>query len=356
MTTFPQRKGPSGPENNTGGGVPPLSTAFYIDANQSITDRDGSIGKPWVSIQEAYDNIPSGSDWTFLCTASSNGNLEIAPGDTKRTINIQGIANDNQRVGATVFIGDIFIGQDATVSLSFQNCTVNSISADTGATGNIEGTGVNFAGVINTPESDHVELNDCNINGDITALDITLIDVQFLTASLNITVPSGESQGVIRIDGVTNYSGKSQGANYAVPPTIISQLFDPGVFNGEPLVWDASAQYYRPQHSAQSFHVGATGFMQLGTTGGQAFFFGDSVAILTASGGGNLLQLQSEAGQLEDLVGNVLLRWGTTGIGVFGASQQAKPTVAGSRGGNAALTSLLTALATLGWITNSTTA
>ncbi len=45
-----------------------------------------------------------------------------------------------------------------------------------------------------------------------------------------------------------------------------------------------------------------------------------------------------------------------TGIGVFGATPVAKPTVTGSRGGNAALASLLTALANLGWITDSSTA
>lgn len=41
-------------------------------------------------------------------------------------------------------------------------------------------------------------------------------------------------------------------------------------------------------------------------------------------------------------------------IGVFGASPVAKPTVTGSRAGNAALASLLTALATIGWLTDST--
>jgi len=45
-----------------------------------------------------------------------------------------------------------------------------------------------------------------------------------------------------------------------------------------------------------------------------------------------------------------------TGIGVFGATPVAKPTVTGSRGGNAALASLLTAMANLGWVTDSTTA
>ncbi|VTS08137.1 hypothetical protein [Gemmata obscuriglobus] len=43
-------------------------------------------------------------------------------------------------------------------------------------------------------------------------------------------------------------------------------------------------------------------------------------------------------------------------IGVFGSTAVAKQTVTGSRGGNAALASLLTALANFGWITDSTTA
>ncbi|WP_086705586.1 hypothetical protein [Streptomyces antimycoticus] len=46
---------------------------------------------------------------------------------------------------------------------------------------------------------------------------------------------------------------------------------------------------------------------------------------------------------------------GTT-LGFYGATAASKPTVSGSRGGNAALASLLTALSTLGLVTDSTTA
>jgi hypothetical protein len=46
---------------------------------------------------------------------------------------------------------------------------------------------------------------------------------------------------------------------------------------------------------------------------------------------------------------------GTT-LGFYGATAATKPTVTGSRGGNAALASLLTSLATLGLLTDSTTA
>ncbi len=52
-------------------------------------------------------------------------------------------------------------------------------------------------------------------------------------------------------------------------------------------------------------------------------------------------------------IGSNLRHFGT-GLGFYSAAAAAKPTVTGPRGSNAALTSLLTALATLGLITDST--
>jgi hypothetical protein len=53
------------------------------------------------------------------------------------------------------------------------------------------------------------------------------------------------------------------------------------------------------------------------------------------------------------------IKFTTTGpvseIGFFGTTPVAKPTVTGSRGGNAALASLLTQLAAMGLIVDSTT-
>jgi hypothetical protein len=46
----------------------------------------------------------------------------------------------------------------------------------------------------------------------------------------------------------------------------------------------------------------------------------------------------------------------STGLGFFGGAAAAKPTVSGSRGANAALASLLTGLASLGLLTDSSTA
>jgi len=51
--------------------------------------------------------------------------------------------------------------------------------------------------------------------------------------------------------------------------------------------------------------------------------------------------------------GNVKIQANDTGLGFFAATPIAKPTVTGSRGANAALASLLTALAGLGLLTDS---
>lgn len=61
-------------------------------------------------------------------------------------------------------------------------------------------------------------------------------------------------------------------------------------------------------------------------------------------------------GQLRSGGGTVNVRWNNSGLGFYGATPVAKPAVSGSRGGNAALASLLTQLATLGLVTDSTTA
>lgn len=56
----------------------------------------------------------------------------------------------------------------------------------------------------------------------------------------------------------------------------------------------------------------------------------------------------------KDTPTNILMTWGSGTLGFFGASPSGRQTVTGSRGGNAALADLLSKLATLGLITDST--
>lgn len=73
---------------------------------------------------------------------------------------------------------------------------------------------------------------------------------------------------------------------------------------------------------------------------------GNVMRVVYTTGAINILDFESDGG----------LRHVSTKLGFFAATSTTKPTVTGSRGGNAALASLLTALATLGLITDSSTA
>lgn len=76
------------------------------------------------------------------------------------------------------------------------------------------------------------------------------------------------------------------------------------------------------------------------------------------TGSGGVLRVRCQSGGFScfDLGTDGSFRHLSTKIGFFGASTATKPAVTGSRGGNAALASLLTALSGLGLITDSTTA
>jgi hypothetical protein len=74
-------------------------------------------------------------------------------------------------------------------------------------------------------------------------------------------------------------------------------------------------------------------------------------------GTGNLIAKAEDAGGqvVLETQNGVKVVASDTGVGFYGAAASAKPTITGSRGGNAALASLLTALGTLGLLTDNTT-
>jgi len=64
--------------------------------------------------------------------------------------------------------------------------------------------------------------------------------------------------------------------------------------------------------------------------------------------------MKQDAAGVNNMGPNLEIRVGSNAVGFFTATPVAKQTITGSRGSNAALASLLTALATMGLITNST--
>lgn len=94
---------------------------------------------------------------------------------------------------------------------------------------------------------------------------------------------------------------------------------------------------------------------------GIAAQFNGGVGVKQRAAGGIEVRLTPTSSTVADIKqiggsGTTYLSMADAALGFFGASPVAKPTVSGSRGGNVALANLLTALANLGLITNSTTA
>lgn len=104
-----------------------------------------------------------------------------------------------------------------------------------------------------------------------------------------------------------------------------------------------------------SVRVGGTEHGTIQYTGSVLQYFTNrGFDFYTTSANGIQLRSAGASGKLDiDINGTEKLAINATGFGFNGATPVAKPTVTGSRGGNAALASLLTALDTLGLLTDS---
>jgi hypothetical protein len=76
--------------------------------------------------------------------------------------------------------------------------------------------------------------------------------------------------------------------------------------------------------------------------------------VINSGTGGSYVDLIGYAVRVKYTDGSLLFEVGAPGLGFYGHAPGAQPTVAGSKGGNAALTSLMTALAGLGLVVDGT--
>lgn len=109
-------------------------------------------------------------------------------------------------------------------------------------------------------------------------------------------------------------------------------------------------------------HTSATARQNLETVGaaliGSEFIQNADNSGVAISWAGNLFQALRDAGKLESTNGgSTIMEWDNAAqnLAFYGAPTTAQQTVVGAKGGNAALTNLLTALATLGLIIDNTT-
>lgn len=89
---------------------------------------------------------------------------------------------------------------------------------------------------------------------------------------------------------------------------------------------------------------------------GQIAFVCEGTNVLTLSSTGEIFAEAAAFSSNLTASGNASLASATGTLGFYGAAGTAKPTISGAKGGNAALGSLITALAALGLITDTTSA
>lgn len=98
--------------------------------------------------------------------------------------------------------------------------------------------------------------------------------------------------------------------------------------------------------AAATWQIGPGGWKRTG---------GGAILISTETDSSNA-DIKCYALRIQNNAGTTQHQFGQVGVGFYGTAQTAKQTVTGSRGGNAALASLLTALENIGLITDSSTA
>jgi hypothetical protein len=173
---------------------------------------------------------------------------------------------------------------------------------------------------------------------------------------------SGTTQTTLSINGATSNSATRPGANVSIAAgngtggsaagqVAIQSGTGAGASGTTGLTITNQSLSLRDQFSTDVSVSGGGLFVAGGNNdGGEISFVSGANAAATA---GRPIYFGTDSGKIFEMWEET---FGTQKIGFFGQTPlSAKPTITGSRGGNVALGNLLTALAALGLITNSTT-
>lgn len=198
-----------------------------------------------------------------------------------------------------------------------------------------------------------------------TGVDIT----QLLVSKAQVVQPAASAA-----DGTELLHLKRSAAEASNPGTTVFKVQQNGAITaggaqgGNMTFLDASgaAVFYVTNAGKVWTAAGSGGNMKINSGTGGSYMdmqhygvrYYDHTGTLQRTDGAGGANINAASGQTLDLKTNGTSRiaMNATGIGFFAATPAAKPTVTGSCGGNAALASLITALATLGLVTDSSTA
>ncbi|MFD9465313.1 hypothetical protein [Streptomyces sp. NPDC060027] len=168
------------------------------------------------------------------------------------------------------------------------------------------------------------------------------------------TIPTVSTLDTFVGDCLTRVSAIEQGTAFLAALNVAG----PAQVSGGNLTVTDFTKGYRFRVDGSSLDLEATGTDLIVSNWSGSGFNGTQRSYLRLSADAQNIQIAGKVEYVDALYGATkhVLDGATNTAGFFGATPTGRPTVAGSRGGNAALGSLLTALATLGLITDSTTA
>jgi hypothetical protein len=200
--------------------------------------------------------------------------------------------------------------------------------------------------------SDPITIAQSQVSGLTVALDAkaatTYVDTTFATKSTVATLD------VFVQDCLTRVAAVEQGTAFLAALNVAG---DAQIAEGNLTVTDF-AKGYRFRVDGSALDLEATGADLIVSNWSGTGFNGTQRAYLRLSADAQNIQIAGKVEYVDSLYGATrhVLDGATNTVGFYGATPVSRPTVSDSRGGNAALASLVTALTSLGLITDSTTA
>lgn len=287
----------------------------------------------WLERYQIYAALTGKSEWGRIITITSldddsNYAVTIRNRGTGGALNVQGS-------GGTSVLQVIDSGTVVTGSLAVST----AITAGTTVTASrlISTVAIGTAPLTVTSTTLVTNLNADLLDG-LHAASFVLRAGDTMTGALTIEMGGAGNDQALKLKHNSGVGGFWLGASNAADPVLIFKD-------------DSGDQTFEVGNSASTYQARVIGDLNVtqnieitsGSLLAQTAEFLDNVTI-------------SDGTFIVEDSGNSRLEIGSTGIGFFGSAQVAKPTVVGSRAGNAALNSLLSELANLGLVTNSTTA
>ncbi len=201
-----------------GGTITPLSTVRYVDPATTTSSPDGSIAHPFTNLQDAFD---SGSGFlTILVVPTGDaGTLNVTAG-TVSQLSIVGIVGEDVTTSSDLNIGLITVADDFDSIIGLENVAVTDGVSAPDAVFQLDMSNCQVNGNIDTPNATLVRLTNClTIGVNINAQNISAESTRANGGGV-WTGPSGESDGLIELDGTTNYFQTNNGTTFSVTPTI----------------------------------------------------------------------------------------------------------------------------------------